>query len=53
MLEVGSQAPQFTLTDAGGNTVSLSDFIGKKLHMKKLNMRQNLQSSLVKTLNHT
>lgn len=31
MLEVGSKAPQFTLTDAGGNTVSLSDFIGKKV----------------------
>ena len=31
MLEVGSKAPQFTLTDAGGNTVSLSDFIGEKV----------------------
>ena len=31
MLEVGSKAPQFTLMDAGGNTVSLSDFIGKKV----------------------
>ncbi len=31
MLEAGMKAPQFTLTDAGGNTVSLSDFIGKKV----------------------
>ena len=25
------KAPQFTLTDANGNTVSLSDFLGKKV----------------------
>ena len=31
MLEVGMRAPQFTLTDAKGNTVSLSDFFGKKV----------------------
>ena len=31
MLEVGMKAPQFTLTDAKGNTVSLSDFLGKKV----------------------
>ena len=31
MLEAGMKAPQFTLTDAKGNTVSLSDFLGKKV----------------------
>ncbi|MBQ5887134.1 MAG: thioredoxin-dependent thiol peroxidase [Clostridia bacterium] len=31
MLEAGMKAPQFTLTDAKGNTVSLSDFFGKKV----------------------
>ena len=31
MLEAGMKAPQFTLTDANGNTVSLSDFFGKKV----------------------
>ena len=31
MLEVGMRAPQFTLTDAKGNMVSLSDFLGKKV----------------------
>ena len=31
MLEAGMKAPQFTLTDANGNTVSLSDFLGKKV----------------------
>ena len=31
MLEVGSQAPAFTLPDQNGNLVSLSDFAGKKV----------------------
>ena len=31
MLEAGMKAPQFTLTDANGNTVALSDFLGKKV----------------------
>ncbi len=31
MLEVGMKAPDFTLTDAKGNRVSLSDFLGKKV----------------------
>ncbi len=31
MLKVGMKAPDFTLSDKDGNTVSLSDFIGKKV----------------------
>ena len=31
MLEVGTKAPQFTLQDQNGNTVSLSDFAGKRV----------------------
>ena len=31
MLEVGTKAPEFTLTDKDGNAVSLSDFRGKKV----------------------
>jgi peroxiredoxin Q/BCP len=31
MLEIGSRAPAFTLTDKDGNTVSLSDFLGRKV----------------------
>ena len=31
MLEVGLKAPDFTLPDKGGNSVSLSDFLGKKV----------------------
>ncbi len=31
MLEVGMKAPAFTLSDGNGNTVSLSDFLGKKV----------------------
>ena len=31
MLEKGMKAPDFTLPDANGNTVSLSDFLGKKV----------------------
>ena len=31
MLEVGSQAPEFTLSDKEGKLVSLSDFRGKKV----------------------
>ena len=31
MLEVGSKAPVFTLLDKDGNTISLSDFLGKKV----------------------
>ena len=31
MLEVGTKAPQFTLKDQNGNSVSLSDFSGKKV----------------------
>ncbi|MBR5516199.1 MAG: thioredoxin-dependent thiol peroxidase [Clostridia bacterium] len=31
MLEVGNKAPEFTLTDKDGNSVSLKDFIGKKI----------------------
>ena len=31
MLEIGMKAPEFTLMDKRGNTVSLSDFRGKKV----------------------
>ena len=31
MLEIGMKAPEFTLKDKDGNTVSLSDFLGKKV----------------------
>ena len=31
MLEVGMKAPDFTLNDKDGNSVSLSDFLGKKV----------------------
>lgn len=31
MLQNGMPAPQFTLPDSGGNLVSLSDFLGKKV----------------------
>lgn len=31
MLEVGTKAPDFTLPDKDGNSVSLSDFLGKKV----------------------
>jgi peroxiredoxin Q/BCP len=31
MLEIGCRAPAFTLTDKDGNTVSLSDFLGRKV----------------------
>ena len=31
MLEVGTKAPQFTLSDKDDNAVSLSDFLGKKV----------------------
>ncbi|MBR2666718.1 MAG: peroxiredoxin [Oscillospiraceae bacterium] len=31
MLEVGTPAPGFTLSDQAGNEVSLSDFLGKKV----------------------
>ena len=31
MLSVGSSAPQFTLDDQDGNSVSLSDFRGQKV----------------------
>ena len=31
MLETGMKAPDFTLTDTDGNSVSLSDFLGKKV----------------------
>lgn len=31
MLEAGMKAPDFTLQDKDGNTVSLSDFAGKKV----------------------
>ena len=31
MLTVGTKAPDFTLNDKNGNTVSLSDFLGKKI----------------------
>ena len=31
MLETGMKAPDFTLTDTDGKTVSLSDFLGKKV----------------------
>lgn len=31
LLEVGAKAPDFTLPDAEGNSVSLSDFAGKKV----------------------
>ena len=31
MLEVGMKAPDFTLPDKRGNSVSLSDFLGKKV----------------------
>ena len=31
MLELGTKAPDFTLQDKDGNSVSLSDFLGKKV----------------------
>ena len=31
MLEAGTKAPNFTLSDKDGNSISLSDFIGKKV----------------------
>ena len=31
MLETGMKAPEFTLSDKGGDAVSLSDFVGKKV----------------------
>ncbi len=31
MIEVGTKAPEITLNDANGNTISLSDYIGKKV----------------------
>ena len=31
MLEIGMKAPEFTLADKDGNTVSLSDFLGRKV----------------------
>ena len=31
MLEIGMKAPEFTLSDQGGNAVSLSEFVGKKV----------------------
>ena len=31
MLEIGMKAPNFTLLDKDGNTVSLSDFLGQKV----------------------
>jgi len=31
MLEIGIQAPDFTLQDADGNSVSLSDYSGNKV----------------------
>ena len=31
MLEIGTKAPIFTLPDQNGNSVSLSDFLGKKV----------------------
>ena len=31
MLQIGTQAPAFTLTDKDGNAVSLADFKGKKV----------------------
>ena len=31
MLNIGEKAPEFTLPDADNNSVSLSDFAGKKI----------------------
>ena len=31
MMEIGMKAPDFTLSDKDGNSVSLSDFLGKKV----------------------
>ncbi|MBO4938983.1 MAG: thioredoxin-dependent thiol peroxidase [Oscillospiraceae bacterium] len=31
MLEIGMKAPEFTLSDKDGNTICLSDFLGKKV----------------------
>ena len=31
MLEVGSKAPEFELSDQDGNTVNITDFKGKKV----------------------
>ena len=31
MLEIGEKAPEFTLEDQNGNSVSLIDFSGKKV----------------------
>ena len=31
MLEIGEKAPEFTLEDQDGNSVSLTNFLGKKV----------------------
>ena len=31
MLEIGSKAPEFQLSDQDGNTVNITDFKGKKV----------------------
>ena len=33
MLEIGMKAPEFTLSDKDGNTVSLSDYLGRKVEV--------------------
>ena len=41
LLEVGAKAPDFTLPDAEGNSVSLADFAGKKVVLVLLPKRQH------------
>lgn len=31
MLEIGTKAPEFTLDNQDGNSISLSDFLGQKV----------------------
>ena len=36
MLEIGTKAPDFALLDKNGEMVRLSDYIGKKIVLKKI-----------------
>lgn len=47
MLEVGVKAPDFTLFDKEGNSVSLSQFLGKKIDLQRTGqkMKHMLEST--------